>query len=208
MSAYREAIAAAHRDAILKASEQLFAVKGYEQTTIDDISKAAQYSRRTIYAYFQSKEDILAHSIEQGLIQLLQDVKQCMSDTSVFSMRFMSICNVIRNYHLSYPYSSSYQTKTNTSVLSEKSLNDTEQNIIDLGEKINAELIHMLEKAKQDGEVRQDVISEVSVYILMSSIQAVIQLECTKGKYLCAHLNISSDVFLDYAFHQIMDSIV
>lgn len=38
---------------------QLFLEKGYAQTTIEVISKASEYSRRTIYAYCESKDDIL-----------------------------------------------------------------------------------------------------------------------------------------------------
>ena len=59
----KEAVAALHREQIMKAAEALFTEKGYEQTTIDDISKASQYSRRTLYAYYESKEDILYHII-------------------------------------------------------------------------------------------------------------------------------------------------
>lgn len=38
---------------------ELFAAKGYEATTIDEIAAAAGISRRTFFYYFDSKEDIL-----------------------------------------------------------------------------------------------------------------------------------------------------
>lgn len=37
----KEAVAALHREQIMKAAEKLFSEKGYEQTTIEDISKAS-----------------------------------------------------------------------------------------------------------------------------------------------------------------------
>ena len=43
----REETAALHREHILSAAEALFALKGFDATTIDDISKACGYSRRT-----------------------------------------------------------------------------------------------------------------------------------------------------------------
>ena len=55
----KDVVAALHREQIMKAAEKLFSEKGYVQTTIDDISKASEYSRRTIYAYYENKDDIL-----------------------------------------------------------------------------------------------------------------------------------------------------
>ena len=47
----KDVVAALHREQIMKAAEKLFSEKGYVQTTIDDISKASEYSRRTIYTF-------------------------------------------------------------------------------------------------------------------------------------------------------------
>ena len=47
------------REKIARAGLDLFAERGYEQTTLADIADAADVSTRTIFAYFQSKEDIL-----------------------------------------------------------------------------------------------------------------------------------------------------
>ena len=47
------------RDTIANVALELFAEKGYEQTTIAEIAEAAEVSPRTIFTYFPSKEDIL-----------------------------------------------------------------------------------------------------------------------------------------------------
>ncbi len=55
------------RDAILKTAQSLFFDKGFRDTTIDDIARAAELSRGTIYLYFESKEEIYATVMEEGL---------------------------------------------------------------------------------------------------------------------------------------------
>lgn len=47
------------RETIARVALRLFAERGYDQTTLADIAEAANVAPRTIFAYFESKEDIL-----------------------------------------------------------------------------------------------------------------------------------------------------
>jgi AcrR family transcriptional regulator len=47
------------REKIARVALQLFAEHGYDHTTLAEIAEAADVSPRTIFAYYQSKEDIL-----------------------------------------------------------------------------------------------------------------------------------------------------
>ena len=64
------------RDTIARAALRLFAERGYDETTLVDIAEAAQVAPRTIFAYFESKEDILLceeHSFLRVLRQKLDE---------------------------------------------------------------------------------------------------------------------------------------
>src|SRR5437763_4540362 len=60
------------RENIARAALQLFAERGYDETTLADIAEAADVAPRTIFAYFDSKEDILL--CEEGSV--LDDLKR------------------------------------------------------------------------------------------------------------------------------------
>ena len=51
------------RDAIWDAATDLFAEKGFDETTVDDIAEAAGVSRRSFFRYFSSKSDLMAHGM-------------------------------------------------------------------------------------------------------------------------------------------------
>jgi len=52
---------------ILATARTIFFDKGFRNTTIDDIAKASELARGTIYLYFQTKEEIYATVLEEGM---------------------------------------------------------------------------------------------------------------------------------------------
>jgi AcrR family transcriptional regulator len=66
----REASKQATRAAIRVAAKQLFADRGFEQTTVRDIARAANVTERTFYRYFETKEALLAQEYLSWLARL------------------------------------------------------------------------------------------------------------------------------------------
>ena len=52
---------------LIDVAQQLFAKKGVENTTMNDIAEASQRGRRTLYTYFNSKSEIYKAVIESEL---------------------------------------------------------------------------------------------------------------------------------------------
>ena len=59
------------RERFIEVARQLFARKGVENTTMNDIASASEKGRRTIYTYFKSKREIFNAVIASETNQLL-----------------------------------------------------------------------------------------------------------------------------------------
>ena len=58
------------REILIDAARQVFARKGIERTTMNDIAAASQKGRRTLYMYFKNKEEISTIVIENEMERL------------------------------------------------------------------------------------------------------------------------------------------
>lgn len=67
------------RERFIEVARQLFARKGVENTTMNDIASASEKGRRTIYTYFKSKREIFNAVIASETDQLLTKLKDIVS---------------------------------------------------------------------------------------------------------------------------------
>lgn len=90
------------REMIAEAAFNLFQNASYETVTVQDIARAAEFGKGTIYQYFESKEEILAYILERGqedLYQRLESYYEQCGDVMSVLHRYMQIQY---EFHLNY----------------------------------------------------------------------------------------------------------
>lgn len=76
------------RAKLVDVARQLFAKKGVDDTTMNDIAVASKKGRRTLYTYFKSKEDIYMAVVESELEMLSDAMEQVAKKISLRTKNF------------------------------------------------------------------------------------------------------------------------
>lgn len=67
---------------ILEAARRVFARKGFEGATVDEIADAAGLGKGTVYLYFHSKRDIYMEALKRGFAALLEETARNVAGAS------------------------------------------------------------------------------------------------------------------------------
>ena len=196
-----EAIARLHRQRIIQAAGELFAAKGFEKTTIDDISDRSGYSRRTLYAYFGGKEDMLCHIAGDELERLYDELGAAVTARAGFNSRCMEVCRAMRRYRERCPEAARLSEP-------KPELSPARERTAELGEKINSLLAGFIGEGLRSGAVRRTGVPELSVHILLAGVNSVSELYAERGEFICEQLGITKEKFFDYGFRQQLNSIL
>ena len=77
---------ASARDRLAEAAFDLFDERGYEQTTVDDITERAGLGRTTFFRYYRSKEDVIFPDHDRLLKQLRDRLSSSSSKTALVAV--------------------------------------------------------------------------------------------------------------------------
>ena len=200
----KEAIAALHRARMLTAAEELFQQKGFEATTIDDISKASGYSRRTLYAYFVNKEDFLRQIVRKGLEQLDGALEAALR-RETFEERYFAACEAVLRYLRDCPQSAKQVRQVQPEKLDGG--NRTVQEILTLGQQINGRLSKMIRQGQKEGSVRETLHPERCVVVLWSALSGWNDTLQNQGAFLTERFHLSQSEFQREALEQLLSSL-
>lgn len=188
---------------ILEAARSLFQKGGIAQTTVEDIARAADCSKATIYVYFQNKDDIYYHIVLEYMGILRDGIERCLSESQNFEAAYVALCDTLVQFEQTYPL---YFTCILGKISVEKEKFEelpVLESIYNLGEEINEIIRNFLEQAKATGEIQLHMDSIQACFVLWSSICGLISIASNKQAYLETCLQVDKAAFLNNGFSMI-----
>jgi len=202
----KERLSAFNRDNILSASKRLFLEKGIARTTLDDISKEADYSKSTVYVYFKSKDEIYNHIILEHFEILKVAISEALRNAPGFPDGYFAVCDALTEGYKAYPLFFE-------SILGEIKIPDDESGtvlvqIYKVGEEINKIIENYLINCVAAKHISLDMPPLQAAFILWASITGIITIAHKKEAYINKALGAAKENFMQDGFSLILKSII
>lgn len=197
-----------HRNNITFAAQMLFMEKGIEASSMDDIAKAAGYSKATLYVYFKNKEEIIGVLVLESMKKLYAYLSAALEQKETTKDRYDLICNGLVQYQEEFPfYFKMALDKINIDFENGAYLQE-EKETYHIGEEINEKIKQFLSTGINRGEIRKDIEIMPAIFTFWGMLSGFIQTAANKEAYIEKELKLSKQQFLKYGFDTLYRSIV
>lgn len=196
-----------HRENIASAAQSLFMQKGPEATSMDDIAKAAGYSKATLYVYFENKEEIIGILVLESMKKLYVYISDALEKQVPARERYDLICQGLVQYQEEFPfYFKTALDKINIGFENNTYLPE-EKETYRIGEQINDKIKQFLNISIAEGEIREDIKIMPTIFTFWGMLSGFIQTAVNKEDYIAQEMKLSKQEFLEYGFDTLYRSI-
>ena len=196
-----------HRENIVSAASTLFMERGIAATSMDDIAKAAGYSKATLYVYFENKEEIVGILVLNSMKKLYDYISSALIQHETTKARYDFICRGLVQYQEEFPfYFKMVLDKINIDFESKNYLPE-EKETYQIGEEINEKIKNFLLSGMEKGDLRSDLEIMPAIFNFWGMLSGIIQLAANKEEYIKKSMGLSKIKFLEYGFSLVYHSI-
>ena len=191
------------RAEILDAAERLYAEKGWDAVTMDQVARGARLSRALVYVYFRDKEELLFGIGERAMLALRDRFVAASALASNGMDKVRAIGRAYMTYAIELPHYFDACSRFNAHAPDSVDDGTNASACNEAGDLALGEVVRAIEVGKQDGTIRADVGESMMLAVaLWSFTHGIIQISMAKGEYL-VKFGVTSPGLADYAFELI-----
>lgn len=195
------------KENIVNIAGELFAARGITNVAIDDIAKAAGYSRTTVYSHFGSKDDIINYMVLRTMNIVLAAMHKVEKSTVQADQQFRLLCYELVALCDEMPFFYKCMLEYIDASLEGRQANPVLEEIYQRGEQLNEEFARIIASGVEQGIFRDDLNVVPTGLILSSCFTTLISIMQNKCRYIEAEM-MSAPEFIDYGFNLILRSIL
>lgn len=203
------------RNDVIDAAETLFMEKGFEQTTMDEIAKYSGFTKKTIYTYISSKDEIYMEIMLRGfhllnkLIDESLELQRCESPIDNIKLLGVTFAKFSMEHSYYYRAITNYENKA---LDFDQSNQGSQRTLIENCYSAGQYSMQYLETFIRNGIEKREIINtldpKIVALFLWSSMAGLINIVGRKEKYVIAYFNDNTDLILEEGLNLILNSII
>lgn len=152
---------------IIRAAEKIFCKKGFDDASMDEIAKEADFTKRTLYQYFTNKEDLYFAVALRGLKRLTIYLQEASKNENTGRGKIQAFFKGFYKFYRNYPkilklidYLGHVKKKSDEE-------SERRKEVMQFDYKIFHEVAKAIEDGKEDGSVSRDLDAQKAAYSLI-----------------------------------------
>lgn len=154
-----------NRAKLIKVAKEKFIAFGSKHTTMDEIAELLGISKKTIYACFSSKEELIIESIRELINEFKIDIEPILKSDKSALNKVIEIYEVVFKYVVKFKPSFIFGLKK----YYPNAYNAYKEITKDV---VSTDVMNLLKEAKEQGEIRPDVDLELFSKLYLSGLES------------------------------------
>jgi AcrR family transcriptional regulator len=194
-------------ETIIATAGELFCKQGYENTSMDDIAKASEYTKRTIYKYFTNKEDLFFAVALKGYQQLTSTIGTNNGQSSGFD-KIRSAYYGFYEFYKQFPQL--LQLINMSGIIKSASTNSETPYMLkfmEVDKKLFESILSMFMAGKADRSIRADVDLAMLAFSSVYMATGFFQMLSLSGDTYTSHFGMDKDLFVKFSIDMMLDTL-
>jgi AcrR family transcriptional regulator len=194
-------------ETIIATAEELFCSQGYENTLMDDIARVSEYTKRTIYKYFVSKEDLFFAVALKGY-QRLMSLTGKKNEQSTGYENIRSAYYGFYEFYIQFP--KLLQLINRSGMLKSTSANAETpymRKFMDLDQALFGNILSMFQAGRADGSIRADVDLKMLAFSSVYMATGFFQMLSQSGDTYTNHFGMDKDSFVKFSLDMMLETL-
>ncbi|MDP4152234.1 MAG: TetR/AcrR family transcriptional regulator [Bacillota bacterium] len=192
---------------IIKAAQKVFCDHGYNDASMDEIARNAQFTKRTLYQYFANKEELYFSVVIKGYEQLYTKISEALKKDDNGFMKIYHSCIAYYDFYTSHPEVIRLMNYAGYAKKDASGDSPRREKLSNLDNEVFKAIAKVIEEGKGDGSIKPDLDANMAAYSLVYTVTGFFNQLSISGKTFTGHFNIEFDKFVPYSLNLLLNSI-
>lgn len=184
----------AREEEIISAAEKIFHQKGFDDASMDEIAKEAQFTKKTLYQYFENKEDMYFAVVIKGFKRLFLYLKRAYDNEDNGYMKIKKSCRYFYDFYRENP--EIFRVMSYLGYVRKKSEESIKQyEFIQLNNDMFQTVSKVITEGKNDGSINGDLDAEKAAFSLIFLMTGFFNQLSASGRSFTEHFSLNIEEF-------------